>query len=221
MLNPNRRDVLKSSAAATAAAGLLAAGSFSANDDDVELLKLWEAYKAQWDAWGVAHRAQSAAEEAAWNETAPHWRPNDGIGCYLTPDTPFSVTYVRFEAGEPHYQTIGLEGAKTMKAAYTAAAAKDAEFQAAYERSKKAARRKYRVGTTERAELRACRRLDEIVHQIKDTPALGMKGLAVKLAVCQRECDFIEEPARSLVDSCYEQVSKLTGTDFAAEVLPW
>ena len=40
-----------------------------------------------------------------------------------------------------------------------------------------------------------------------------MIGLAVKLAVCMRERDLMQEPVIALVNSCYEQVSKLTGTD--------
>ena len=217
----SRRDILKSSAAATAAAGLLAAGKLTATEDDAELVKLWEDWKAQWDAWGVSSKAESAAEEAAWGEEAPCWRRVEGLGCYLTPDMPFSATYVHFVNGEAHYQTMKLEGAETLQAAYAAAKARDGEFKAAYERSKKAARRKYRLGALERAEHLACRRLGEIASQIADAPAHGVAGLAVKLALAKREHDFMQEPAVSLVASCYELASKMAGRDFAAEVVQW
>ena len=46
-----------------------------------------------------------------------------------------------------------------------------------------------------------------------------MKGVLVKLALLQRERDFLQEPATSLLDTVYATVLKLTGdVDLAAQV---
>jgi hypothetical protein len=53
-------------------------------------------------------------------------------------------------------------------------------------------------------------------------PAEGLKGVAVKLALIQRERDFMQEPATSLTDGAYETIVKLTGgVDLAAQVERW
>ena len=108
-----RRDVLKSSAAATAAAGLLAAGALSSTEDDAELIALWQQWKAKWDACGVAWREMDTADERASEETSPRWEWCTGIGCWTTPGVPFSITFRSFKDGEPIYQTIDLK-AKTL-----------------------------------------------------------------------------------------------------------
>ena len=224
MAQLNRRDALTCSAVATAglfAGSVPVATTLAATCEDAELVSLWEAWKAQWIRWGEAWKVRTTAEEKVWEDTAPRWEWVGGMGFFISPDAPYSATYRRYRDGEPEFQTIGLVGAKDVEDAYAMAKAREVEFIAEHERSKKAASRKHKFRAAERAETIAYNELEEITLKIKDAHAKGMIGVAVKLALCQRERDFIQEPARSVVASCYQEVSSLTGTDFEAEVMPW
>ena len=94
-------------------------------------------------------------------------------------------------------------------------------MDADHAKSRKAAKRRHRVRSLERAADQAWDEHSKITDLIAEAPAKGRIGLAVKLAVCMREREHLQEPAMAIVTSCYEEVSKLTGTDLVAEVQVW
>jgi hypothetical protein len=66
---------------------------------------------------------------------------------------------------------------------------------------------------------RAHVRMSQIVWRIAETPAEGTTGVWIKLAACQGEREWMQEPAIELVASAYKTLSRLTGGgDIVAEV---
>jgi len=56
---------------------------------------------------------------------------------------------------------------------------------------------------------RAMDQISTIVEEIAETPAEGPIGVAVKLAVCMDERDFMQHPATELVESALAQFAGL------------
>ena len=79
------------------------------------------------------------------------------------------------------------------------------------ERATSAAKRRHKLPAAERAQRLERNRLEEIFDQILETPANGIGGLAVILALIQVERDFLQEPATCLMDSASATMTKLIG----------
>ena len=102
--------------------------------------------------------------------------------------------------------------------------AKSAEAAAIAERDKieKAAKRKYRWAAADRADKQAHKQLSDIEDRIADTPADGLNGILVKLAVWRFWNDLDDGSEHFAVLSAYETLVKMTGgVDLAAEVERW
>ena len=191
-----RRSVIGASAATVAAVPPLALPA-NAVMQDAELLRLWAEYKAAWNAWSVAWTAMSAAQKKADAETEPLWSWIAGIGSCVKSGAPFAATFGRFEQGEPIYQVVAL-AAKTMGEAYDAAQQHETALRNQYQCSQKAAEKRHRVSALECAERKGNGKVEDTTGFIAETPAQGLSGLAVKLAVCMREKDFMPSLVESL-----------------------
>jgi len=98
-----------------------------------------------------------------------------------------------------------------------------ADLAAKRERCKKAAQRRYKQPAAERANNLEDRRRAEIEQKIAETPAQGLKGLLVKLALWQHyHYDESDKNEHELLASAYESIVELTGgVDLAAQVERW
>jgi hypothetical protein len=86
------------------------------------------------------------------------------------------------------------------------------------------ARRRHKAAAAERAQKLEHRRLRAIEEQIAETPAEGLTGMAVQMALWQHyNWDlrrFHTESDKALA-SAYETVVKLRGVDLATQVERW
>jgi hypothetical protein len=66
------------------------------------------------------------------------------------------------------------------------------------EQTIRAAKKRHKVNSAELAANRCLDQVGDLQHQIAETPAEGLIGIAIKLAVCVQERDFMQEPAAAV-----------------------
>ena len=196
----NRRRALTVVAAVPAALAL-AVPALAMPGEDAELLRLWGELKAARAELGRLFSIHNAAEEAAFAEYGPRWSL---VGVEYLPRAVFVC------GREGLVKVVPLRG-KEPRSLRDQAAKVEASLAAEHEQTKGAAKKRHKVNSAERAANRCMDRVGELQHQIAETPAEGLTGIAIKLAVCVKERDFMQEPATSLVASAHEAAARIAG----------
>ena len=197
----NRRRALAVVAAVPVAAAL-ATPALASVGEDAELLRLWGELKAARAELGRLFSIHNAAEEAAFAEYGPRWSL---VGVEYLPSRAVFVC-----GREGLVKVVPLRG-KEPRSLRDQAAKVEASLAAEHEQTKGAAKKRHKVNSAERAANRCMDRVGELQHQIAETPAEGLTGIAIKLAVCVQERDFMQEPATSLVASAQEAAARIAG----------
>jgi hypothetical protein len=180
--------------------------------------KLWEDWKAQFKRCGEANKVYNDIEGKVFDATAPRW---DFHGVVF--GWPCHALFASTRNGEVKTLDVPLSKAKNLPAAEQQALAKKAEFDAERERSNRAAKRKHKWAAADRADKLATTQLSAIQDRITETPAEGLTGILVKLAIW-RFWNGGEEGGNDhdLLLSTYEAAVSLTGgVDLAAQVERW
>jgi hypothetical protein len=207
----NRRKALTVVAAAPAAVAL---GSAVAASEDAELLRLFEEWKAQNQRVKEATAHYEAVNALVADGLGPNW---EFVSVKGDPWRAVFISRWHFDATQ---KIVPLK-ARNFDAARNEAMKVQASLLAECRDNRKAAERKHKWASVERAFNASHRRLREIEDQIAQTPAEGLTGVAIKLALCVGEEDFMQEPAVTLIATAYETLKRVTGTDYLAEIERW
>jgi hypothetical protein len=211
----NRRRALAVVAAVPAA---VAVGStaLASTGEDTKLLRLWEEWKAQLARLGQANKAYNDVQEKVWGELEPHWQPAGvNIG------SPFAAVFSSPRFDGPKFKTVALK-AKDMSDVYSEARKVKADLDAERKRAERNAKRRYGYGAAKRADDHEGDKLQEIEEAIAATPAEGLRGAMVKLALWRFWEDAHSDVHNDSVTSAYDTLVTLTGLpDLAAQVERW
>ena len=180
---------------------------------DAELKRLWKLYVDQWAECGRMNRIYNDVEEKIGKETPPRWRLHWHGGHFIAYDTGKPIS-LPVPAGTSYEQALAMQ----------------ADFQAKVQRADRNAKRRYRWAAARRADEAASDRLKEIEFDILKTPAEGIQGLGIKLAVAKHDMNL--EGYRSLDDAQFNPIAQaafaavesfahLTGIDYAAQIERW
>lgn len=211
----NRRAALAAVAAGTAAT-VLSVPAIAHAGEDAELKRLWDEWNAQWLRCKQTYNVLQEIEGKAMDAAGPFWE-------IAKIDThPARVLLISSWHDDDRVKVVPLK-AKDYQHTQKLAGKVKADLAAERERCKKAAQRRYKQPAAERADNLENRRRAEIEQKIAETPAEGLKGIAVKLALWKHYSDgHGDEAEEAAVASVYETVVSLTGgVDLAAEVKDW
>jgi hypothetical protein len=212
----DRRKLMAGAAIGTAAVTLAAVPALAGAGEDAELLRLWSEWNEQnlrcKDAYNVHQEIQGKVMDAA----GPHWEIAK-VG-----NDPARVLLISSAYGDDRVKTVPLK-AKDYQHARGLAGKVVADLDAERDRRRKAAQRRYKEPAAKKADNLEHGRLAAIEQKIAETPAEGLKGIAIKLALWKHYSgghdNNVEEAA---VASVYETVVKLTGgTDLASQIERW
>jgi hypothetical protein len=210
----DRRKLMAGAAIGTAAVTLAAVPALAG--EDAELLRLWSEWNEQNLRCKEAYNVHQEIEGKVWDAAGPHWE------IAKVENNPARVLLTSSWIGDDRVKIVPLK-AKDYQHAQKLAGKVVADLDAERERCRKAAERRYKHSAAKRADDLEHTRQLEIEQKIASTPAEGIKGIAVKLALWKHYSDGhddnVEEAA---VASVYETVVKLAGgTDLAAQVERW
>jgi hypothetical protein len=215
MSNINRRKALTVVAAVPAAMAL--ATPALAVEEDAKLKRLWAEWNAQWLVCEQASKLHDEAEGKVFEAAGPYW---DFVA--VKGSKPYRAVFISSAHDDVSQKIIALK-AKTYHQAREEAAKAGEGLRSEREDRKRTAQRKYRFTSAERAHNAANRRLSEIEDAIAETPAEGMTGMAIKLAVWKVfNRGEAYENDHELIASLYDSAVNLSGGfDFAAQVRRW
>jgi hypothetical protein len=211
----NRRRALAVVAAVPAAA-VISVPALANVGEDAELLRLWDEWKAQGLRCKSPYEALSEIEGKVMHAAGPFWE------IAKVEMHPARALLISSWHGDDRVKIVPLK-AKDYPHAQKLAGKVMADLAAERERCKKAAQRRYKQPAAERVNNLEYRRQGEIERKIAETPAQGLKGLLVKLALWQHyNRGASDENDHELLTSAYESVVELTGgVDLAAQVERW
>jgi hypothetical protein len=214
MTNIDRRALLTRGVTALASVG-----------EDAEFLRLWEEWKTQFARCGEVNAVLNDVEGRVFDETPLHWRLDAIYESHAMPHAvpPGSLHahFVAYRAGKPSHRFEPIKAADVM-AAFRVAKSAEAMADAERDTIEKTAKRKYRWAAADRADKQANKQLSEIEDKIADTPADGLSGILVKLAVWRFWNDLDDGSEHYAVLCAYETRVEMTGgVDLAAEVERW
>ena len=210
----NRRRALTVVAAAPAAVALSTTALASVGED-AELLRLWEEWNTQGLRCNQTYNALEEIEGKVMDEAGPHW------DIFKVETHPARALLISSWHGDDRVKIVPLK-AKDYPHAKRLAGKVNADLAVERERCEKAAQRRYKQPSAEKANNLEHKRQAEIEQKIAETPAQGLKGLLVKLALWQHyHHDESYENEHELLASAYESIVELTGgVDLAAQVKP-
>jgi len=213
-----RRAAMGKGALALAAIAAVPAVALAAGED-AGLLRLWEEWKAQHLRWRDAYNAVQEVESKVWPEAGPVWTM---AKLEVSGPNLYRALFVSSWHGDDRVKAVSFK-AKDYRLAQQRADEARVTLLRERESCSKAAKRRYGYAAAKRGDDLAHRRLKEIEDQIAETPAEGLTGIAVKLALWRawhydEACDEVHD----LLLSTYETAVKLTGgVDYAAQVERW
>lgn len=216
-----RRELLRGTGVVALAAGVAVVPFGAMAQSDPELIELWRQWQEALAHVEVTVKEHGRIEEFVWGESAPWWMLK-----HLPDEKPFVATFERFEQGKPFTMRLPIEAA-TWDEARDIAAAKQAEFSAERDRTKKAAQRKHKWRAIESATNAAHARHGNLARQISKAKAHSFDGVLVKLALATWLCrssilDPTHDGDAALLSTAYKAVVALTGGhDLAGEIKAW
>jgi hypothetical protein len=176
MTSIDRRMLLTRGAIGGAVLTLTSGAAFALTGEDAELLRLWEEWKAQSARCGEANKIYSDAEEKVFDEIPPRWS-FASIEFF-----PYRALFVSSRDGKDQLLVRSLP-AKSVEEAHQLKHELEAELVSERERGERAAKRRHKYAAAERGDKLAARQLSAIEDRIAETPAEGIKGVLVKLAL--------------------------------------
>jgi hypothetical protein len=205
----NRRSAL-AVVPAVAAAAVLTTPALASAGEDAELLRLWNEWNAQGLRCKQTYNVLQEIEEKVMHAAGPGGKSPLAYSWYQVGMT---MTALRLFPWRP----------KTTNTLTSSRGKLRADLAAERESCEKAPQRRYKRPAAERADNLEHRRQAEIEQTIAETPAEGLKGIAVKLALWKHYSDgHGDEVEEVAVASVYETVVNLTGgVDLAAQVERW
>jgi hypothetical protein len=211
----DRRKLMVGGAIGAAGVTLAAVPALAGAGEDAELLRLWNEWNEQNLRCKAAYNVHQEIEGKVWDAAGPHWE------IAKVESNPARVLLISSWNGDDRVKIVPLK-AKNYQHAQELAGKVTADLAAERERYRKAAQRRYKEPAAKRADDLECRRLTEIEQKIAETPAEGIKGIAVKLALWKHYSERSDDVEEVAVASVYETVVKLAGgTDLAAQVERW
>jgi hypothetical protein len=213
-----RRDVMRGGALVLAAAGVAAVPAIAAGED-AALLRLWEEWKAQHLRCRDAYNAVQEVESKVWEEGGPVW---ELAKLDVSGPNHYRALFVSSWHGDDRVKAVPFK-AKDYRLAQQRADEARVTLLRERESCRKVAERKHKYAAAKRGDDLAHRRLKEIEDQIAETPAAGLTGIAVKLALWRVwHYDEASDEVHDLLLSTYEAAVNLTGgVDLAAQVERW
>jgi hypothetical protein len=211
----NRRSAL-AVVPAVAAAAVLTTPALASAGEDAELLRLWNEWNAQGLRCKQTYNVLQEIEGKVMHAAGPYWE------IAKVESFPARVLLISSSHADDRVKIVPLK-AKEYQHAHKLAGKVRGDLAAERERCRKAAQRRYKQPTAERANNLENRRQGEIEQKIAETPAEGLKGIAVKLALWKHYSDgHGDEVEEVAVASVYKTVVNLTGgIDLAAQVERW
>jgi len=211
----NRRKALTVVASVPAAVALAATPALAG--EDVELLRLWEEFKTSLPACKTTGDAYDEVSCKVAEEIGPYWELT------TVKDTPWRAVFHSSWHDDVSQKIVPLKlKAHDFRRAQELAQMAQASLVAERRDQEKVAKRKHKAAAAERAYNAACEHRWSIVEKIAETPAEGLTGLAIKLAIWRHAFDEkTNNEFHDLLHTTHDALVKLAGVDYAAQVERW
>ena len=154
--------------------------------EDAKLVRLWDQWKAQNLALKQEYGRHNEIEEKVIHRGDPVWTfaKLDCVSYHKT-HVKYRAVFIADKDGDDSLMSVPIK-ARDYSHAQELVMETSGKFHEQRQKQRRAAERRYGYHAANRAAKRALDRLIEIEEQICETPAEGLRGVAVKMAIVNR-----------------------------------